>query len=325
MIVLRRSTLKDLDAYINFAKHANLGLTSLPNNPDVLKQRLKDSEDGFKTGTFLFSLEKDGKVIGSSGIIARQGKRYPLFTYQIRSERIKSKLLSIERFIDVLHFHKVKDHPTEIISLFLDKEFREHGFGPLLSVSRFLFISTFRSHFAPLVMAELRGVSYDDGICPFWEAIGSHFFGIDFKKADYLRITKPRCIEHLFPTMPIYRDLLPYMAQKVIAQPHKNTLPAAKLLEHQGFKKTNMIDLFDAGPHYYAPTHKILAVANAKIAKVIEINNTIESENQTLIANRQQEFRAIHTHIIENEKHVILSNQSAELLNVKVGDEVVLL
>lgn len=325
MIVLRNSTLSDLDAYIGFSKQASLGITSLPENPQLLEQRLKDSENGFKTGVFLFSLEKDGKVIGSSGIIARQGKRYPLFTYQIRPEKVRSKLLSIDRSIDVLHFHKVKDYPTEIGSLFLEDEYRKHGFGPLLSFSRFLFISTFRSHFASIVMAELRGVSFEDGMCPFWEAIGSHFFGIDFKRADYLRMSKPRCIEHLFPTIPIYRDLLPYTAQKVIGQPHKKTTPAAKLLEKQGFEKTNMVDLFDAGPHYYAPTHKILALKNARHAKVDQITPSVEAEKSTLVANRQQQFRATEGRVVENNKRVCIPKEMAELLQVKVGDEVTLL
>jgi len=325
MIVLRCSTPQDLDDYVRFAKAASVGITTLPNNPEALEQRLKESEHGFKTGIFLFSLEKDGKLIGSSGITARQGKRYPLFIYQIRPERIRSKLLSIERSIDVLHFHKIKNYPTEVGSLFLDEEHRKQGLGALLSLSRFLFIATFRSHFASLVMSELRGVSFEDGVCPFWEAIGSHFFGIDFKKADHLRMTKPRCIEHLFPTIPIYRDLLPYMAQKVIGKPHDKTLPAAKLLESQGFEKTNMVDLFDAGPHYYAPTHKIKAINEARRAKITEIKPYIEGDAKRVIANRNETFRATLGNLVHTDKHAILSQEVADALQLNVGDEVTFL
>src|SRR3990167_7537708 len=103
MILLRRSTLKDLEAYIAFSAEAGIGITSLPQNPTLLEQRLKEAEQGFKTGSFLFSLQWNHQVIGISGITAHRGTHFPLHTYQIRQMTLKSSQLLIDRQIDILH------------------------------------------------------------------------------------------------------------------------------------------------------------------------------------------------------------------------------
>ncbi len=323
MILLRRSTRKDLEAYIAFSEEASMGITTLPQNPMILEQRLKEAEKGFKTGVFLFSLEWNDQVIGSSGITAHRGVSFPLHAYQIRKTKLKNKELNIDRQIDILHFHTIKTYPTELGSLFLRESFRGRGLGSLLSYGRLLFIAEFRSHFAPVVMTELRGISDNDGHCPFWEAVGYHFYHADFRQADYLRIAHPKSVDELFPHLPIYCDLLPQEAQKSIGKTHPQTEPARKLLEKQGFINSNVVDLFDAGPHLYAPTHKIEAVRNCRIAKVHEIKEKIDSPMEPiLIANRQEDFRATSAPILGRGNKMTISEEVAHLLHLNVGDEI---
>ncbi len=60
------------------------------------------------------------------------------------------------------------------------------------------------------MVSELRGVVGPDGVSPFWEALGRHFFKMDFSEADRLSATTDnQFILDLMPKYPIYADLLP--------------------------------------------------------------------------------------------------------------------
>ena len=58
--------------------------------------------------------------------------------------------------------------------------------GRLLSKARFLFMAEFRDLFGDKVIAEMRGMSDEQGRSPFWESLGRHFFKMEFSQADYL-------------------------------------------------------------------------------------------------------------------------------------------
>ncbi len=318
-MLLRKSRLSDLEALIAFAEEASLGITSLPQNPELLEARLKAAENSAESGVYLFSLESDNQVVGVSGIVAHESLFH---AYQLQQERLKSKSLKMDRKIDLLNFSTIKSQPTEIGSLFLRRDYRGKDLGYLLSFSRFLFMATFPEKFGPITMAALRGVSDDDANCPFWEAIGRHFFDVDFRQADYLRSAHPKIILELFPRHPIYPMLLPKAAQDVIGMVHSNTRPARKLLEQQGFEFSGYIDLFDGGPHMYAPTHEILAVQKCQTAIVKAIEKTIETPKTVLISNQQDDFRATFASLLGTDHSVSLSEETADLLNVSTGDKI---
>ncbi len=85
-------------------------------------------------------------------------------------------------------------------------------------------------------MSELRGVVSPEGVSPFWEAVGRHFFRMDFAEADKLSATTDnQFILDLMPQHPIYVDLLPEAARAVIGQCHRDGLGARRLLEWEGF------------------------------------------------------------------------------------------
>lgn len=324
--VIRPATTSDLDSFSNFAQESGPGITSLPRNRDYLERQLEQSERSFSLSprfeSYLFSLDFDGKVIGSSGIVSRIGEKEPFFAFHKLMETYSSPALQIEREIPVLHFIKARKKPTEIGTLYLKREFRGKGFAPLLSYCRFLFISLFRERFAPAVIAELRGVNYE-GVSPFWEAVGRHFFGLDFSEADRLRITNPHAVGELFPRHPIYTILLPKDAQEVIGNPHPRTSPAKMLLEKQGFKQSGYLDIFDAGPHLYAPTDEIAAVRESKRAPIRELRSSLESEKRAVVANTRIDFRACLSPILLEEGRIALPISVGKTLNVDVGDEII--
>src|SRR6202012_5011720 len=117
--------------------------------------------------------------------------------------------------------------------LFLAPAYRKDGNGRLLSMSRFLFMAEHPDYVDPTIIAEMRGVVDDQGHSPFWEAVGRHFFDIDFPTADYLSMVNKRFIADLMPKHPIYITLLPREAQAVIGKVHDQTEPAMAMLQQE--------------------------------------------------------------------------------------------
>ena len=80
-----------------------------------------------------------------------------------------------------------------------------------------------------------RNARPKQGRSPFWDALGRHFFGIDFAEADRLSVINKKFIAELMPKHPIYIPLLPEEAQDVIGKPHRESVRTVKNLEEEGF------------------------------------------------------------------------------------------
>ena len=55
--------------------------------------------------------------------------------------------------------------------------------------------------FGPKAMAEIRGFTDGEGKSPFWDAVGSKFFHMDYRKADVLSARDHRFIADLMPRL----------------------------------------------------------------------------------------------------------------------------
>ncbi len=326
--ILRPATAADLPDLIRLSEHTAYGMTSLPRNPSFLERKIQRSLSSFASQpedsqkqTYLFVLEWEGRVVGTSGITGHVGMDEPFYVYQLLHEQLRCPYLNIDRESVVLHFINAPNHPSEIGTLFLSIESGLKGMGKLLSLSRFLFIASFRSRFADTIIAELRGVN-ENGVAPFWEAVGRPFFQIEFPQADLLRTQYYQAIEELFPRHPIYMDLLPKEARSVAGAAHANSIGALKILEKQGFKKSSYIDLFDGGPHLFAPTDTIHAVSTSSVAIVRELRSPTDETNQALISNMRLQFRATLAPVLLEEGHITFHPDVARALEVEIGDSV---
>ena len=125
------------------------------------------------------------------------------------------------------------------------------------------------------------------------------------------------------PRHPIYIPLLPKNAQAVIGKVHKNTEPAMKILQREGFCFNNMVDIFDAGPVVSCPRDKIRTARESIKAPVAQIiNKQIESQSY-VVSNALREFRACQANLFfDKNDGVIMTAQVAEALNVNIGDSV---
>jgi arginine N-succinyltransferase len=327
--VIRPVEERDLAGLKSLASSIKDGMTSLPPEETALEDRITHSLRSFdhriKTAGsdhYLFVLESfpDRVLVGTAGIIARVGGFDPFYTYEIKKERFVHTPLGIDKEMEVLVLKQDHKGPSELCSLGLKPEYRKAGLGPLLSLSRFLFIASFPRRFDDRIIAELRGYTNEQGKAPFWEAIGGHFFHQTFAEADFLSgIGQKEFIRDLMPRHPIYLKVLPQEAQDAIGKVHQDAMPAFKILLSQGFGQSNEVDIFDAGPLLSANRSSVKSIAQAKFGRIAEIRRLEEVELH-IVAHASLDFRASFAPIAElDEGEVAVTPETAERLQVKPG------
>lgn len=321
----------DLDAIHHLAEKSGIGMTTLPKDKELLKKRLEWSCNSYKKNVskpaceyYLFVLEdlENKKIIGTSAIEAKTGYETPFYSYKVSKRTRICHSLGIRSDYEVLSLVNDNQGRTEICTLFLDPEYRKNHNGLLLSKARFLFMAHNPTRFASLVIAEMRGISDEQGLSPFWENVGANFFHMPFVEADRLTLaTNKQFIADLMPRNPIYVKLLSKKAQAVIGQPHQSTVPAMNILLKEGFRYNNYVDIFDAGPTIEAPLAEIKTIALSRIMVIKSISDEVSS-NEYLLANTHLDFRATINYAVVNEQEstCIISKTTANLLEVKCGD-----
>lgn len=334
MLIIRPTRIEDLDQIYALSNLTGIGLTTLPNNREVLMRRIKTSAASFAADPdrpggeqYLFVLEDSDKkkIAGTCGIVSRVGGFDPFYTYEIKTETRFSKTLNVRKKIEYLKLLVDHSGPSEIATLFLSPEYRQQGNGRFLSLSRFLFIAQFRRCFKETVIAELRGVIDEKGCSPFWEALGRHFFDVEFKKADLMVMLDKSFIADLMPTHPIYITLLAKEAQAVIGQVHKDSQAAKHLLEEEGFAFNNQIDIFEAGPLMEAHAANIRTVKESKEAGVSQIIGKSVDSPLYLIANVTSFKKFCVTRgclNLNKDGSVGLTKETARAIGIKEGGKV---
>ena len=323
---------RDLDGLMQLASQSGFGLTTLPLDRDLLRDRILESERSFaqmpgkpRGERYLFVLVEpvSESIVGTSGVVSKVGGFEPFYAYRIETSLHESEVLKVHTEVKTLHLVAEHSGPCEIGSLFLSPVHRQGGNGRFLSLCRFLFMAEYLKSFEPVVIAEMRGVSDKKGRSPFWDALGIHFFNIDFPKADHLSMKDKRFIAELMPPHPIYIPLLPKTAQDAIGRVHPATLPALKILEKEGFKSTGMVDIFDGGPIISCELEKIRSVKESVKATVSRISSSNLESVEFIVANPLQPFRACLGRLeFSQEGGVVVPTGVASLLDLEVGDSV---
>jgi arginine N-succinyltransferase len=339
MIIIRPIKMTDYDDLYRIAIESGHGFTSLPVNEDILKKRISHSEESFKAQVeqagdqgYLFVMEdtQTGQVVGTSGIEAAVGLDNAFYHYHLGKVVHSSRELDIHNTVETLALCNDYSGATEICTLFLQESHRKNSNGRFLSRCRFLFIAEHAERFSDCVIAEMRGVSDENGNSPFYDWLEEHFLSIEFTKADYLTgIGNKDFIAELMPKYPVYVSLLSKEAQQVINKVHSNTVPALRLLEAEGFSRRGYIDIFDAGPTVEADRNQIRAVRESNKYQVLVDDTCGEESNQKyIICNTKVEnFRATQVKLTlrETANQVVITNDVAKALQVQKGDWVRLL
>ncbi|MDP3293951.1 MAG: arginine N-succinyltransferase [Nevskia sp.] len=331
MKLIRPIGAADLPALVEMAKTAGAGFTSLPPVPEYLAKKIALSEASFAADVdepgqqrYLFVMEEtdSGEIGACCAIEAACGLDEAFYSYRVGTTIHASRELGIYNRVPTLYLSNDLTGTSVLCSLYLKPGFRGEGAGKLLSKCRFLFMANFPDRFARKVIAEMRGVSDDNGHSPFWEGLGRHFFTVDYARAEHIVGTGNKAfIAELMPPHPIYAVLLPEAAQAVMGKVHAQTEPALHLLEQEGFRYQGYIDIFDGGPSVEAPLDEIRTIRRAQVVTVF-IGKPLQGA-PCLIANTQLDaFRCAYAEIAIKNGHITLSPELAQALDVDSGDEV---
>lgn len=295
-MIVRPVRSSDLPALIELACSSGTGLTSLPANEERLAQRVANAEKAFlgqaerADADYLFVLEDDaGRLLGTSAITGGVGLRAPWYNYRVGLTVSASPELKLYREIPTLFLANDLTGSSELCSLYLHPQERASLKGRLLSKARLLFIAEFRERFGARLIAEMRGISDENGRSPFWESLGRHFFKMEFVQADYLTGVGNRAfIAELMPKFPLYTCFLSDEAREVIGRVHPLAEPALAMLKNEGFSHQGYIDIFDAGPAVEAYADNVRAI-RASQPLVLAIGTLGEGAPMYLIHNRKSE------------------------------------
>jgi arginine N-succinyltransferase len=335
MVVIRPIALADLPSLLALVSDTGVGLTTLPNNEGLLRSRIVASEATFagsadkRDEQWMFVMEDvaGARLVGVCAIAGAVGLREPWYSYRVGTVVHASRELGIFTRTPTLFLSNDHTGATELCSLFLHPDYRIGRNGALLSKSRFLFMAEHRARFATKVIAELRGVSDDQGRSPFWESLGRHFFSMDFAEADYLTgIGKKSFVAELMPKHPLYSSFLSPEAQAVIGETHALTRPARRLLEQESFRYEGHVDIFDAGPALECALADIDAVKKSVKLNVKEIRDDAKVSDagpQRLISNVSLAgFRVALGRAVVESDGVVLAASMARAIGVAVGEPV---
>ena len=206
-----------------------------------------------------------GTVVGTSGIAASAGFADRFYSYRNEMVVHASQALGASNRIHTLHLCHDLSADTLLTSFYIDPAY-EHTLAPqLLSRARLLFIAEFADRFSDRIAAENPGLADEHGRCPFWDAVGRRFFGMDYPAAEQLTGARNKAfIAELMPQSPIYVPLLPDAAQWAIGQLHPVAELPFSILQDEGFDCETYVDIFDGGPTVAARVAMLRTVAASR-------------------------------------------------------------
>jgi arginine N-succinyltransferase len=333
MMIIRPIHKNDTDAFIEIAYHARIGMTSMPRNRHLLLERVAASEKAFAKELqtpnhekYLFVMEdlSTQKIVGTSGITARERHLKPIHFYRLEERDQKyappGQTPKKNQIMRVVHYY---DAPSELCSLYLLPQYRHSGNGRLLSLSRLMFIASFRERFDKMLFANMRGYIDANDYSPFWEGIGRHFAEMNLTELMHLHDEEAIDLEQILPDYPIYTSLLPKEVQESIGKTHPDTHPALNMLMQEGFILTEEVDVIDGGPIIEVEVSKARTVETSVTEKIIESSQTPLTGPNFLISNNKLDFRATLAKLGQvKDRGVILEKQVMDALNLKVGDTI---
>ncbi len=304
--VMRAAGPADLEGFKQLREIAGAGFTSLMVDDKAMAAKLDLSAQSFGSDTisagperYMLALEhiETGALAGCCGVKSTIGETPPFFNFRMFTEAQSS--VAVNRRFDMRVLIGVNDFTgcTEVGSLFVRPEHRHGGIGRALAQNRYMLMATHPDRFRSQVVSELRGVVYPDGTSPFWEAVGRHFFKMDFAEADKLSaITDNQFILDLMPQHPIYVDLLAQEARDVVGKCHKDGEGAQRLLEWEGFAFSNVVDIFDGGPLMSVQRDHIRTLRESKRLRAEPAELLAGAKRALIAVPNVQNYRCVSAH-----------------------------
>jgi arginine N-succinyltransferase len=330
MLIVRPAGPADLDSLMELAILSGRGFTSLPEDERTLLDRLNLSEKSFtgavppREAWYTLMLEdlETRRIEGLCGVRAAVGVARPHFSFRVMTLAQFSSAIDTRFDHQALVLVNECTGWTEVGSLFLRPERRSGGAGSLLARSRYMLIGVDRQRFSETVMAELRGYFAPDGTCPFWEGVASKFFRLPFDEADHMVMsTDGQFILDLAPRHPIYVELIPASARDAIGRVHVEGEAARAMLEHEGFRGSGLVDIFDGGPTYSVPRDAIKTIERTEAVPVIA-GDPAEAAERLISTASIEGFRTARARVRIEDDGAMIEAAVAEAMGLRPGDMV---
>lgn len=257
--LLRAARPDDLDGLAALARARAIGISSLPSERAALAAQIAQSQAAFASDDdasgeerYLFVLQdrSSGRLVGTAGIAAAAGFNDRFYSYRNEFIVQAAPALGARNRIHTLHLCHDLTGVSLLTGFHIDAALADTPAPQLLSRGRLAFIAAQPARFSDRIAAENPGLADDSGRCPFWDAVGRRFFGMDYPEAERLSggLSPKGWIAELMPQSPIYVPLLPDEAQWSLGQLHPvGELPFRILLD-EGLDGDTYLNLFDGGP-----------------------------------------------------------------------------
>lgn len=327
-LIVRPAAHADVDGLLALARIGGSGLTNLPTDRAVLSERVAASDATIASHgggrAVILVLAQGDEVRGCGMVFPRVGEEWPFYSYRISRNTQRSAVTGGRISYDTLTLTNDFDGASEVGGLLVDPSVRRQAAGRLIARSRYLFIAQHRDWFGDRIVAELRGIQVD-GRSPFWDAVGSRFYGMSFEEADRLNgVAGNQMIADLGPRGPIHVNLLSDEARAAIGQPHEDGRKARDLLLAEGFREEGYVDIFDAGPTLSAEIDQLAIVQLSRSDPIGEIRAVAgESAVDSLIAaGTGTAFRVVRGHVQRTRSGVAIEPVVADALMLTIGNEI---
>jgi len=335
MLVIRAARPEDHTAFVELARAAGPGFTSLSLDDDALNAKLVRSGQAFDGQledpadcNYQLMLEdsESGQVLGTSAVKAMVGVKKPYFDFKVFTFAQASR--EADRRFDMDAMLLVNDFAgsTEVGSLFVRDGLRGMGAGSLTAKARYMLVASNPSRFGKRILSELRGVVDANGDSIFFEHVSRPFFRMTFEEADRLSAaTDNQFILDLMPAHLIYIDLLPAGVREVIGQTHPHGANARRLLESEGLRYDRYVDIFDGGPLLSCETREVRTIRDSVTRTVSGKTRTGDGAPALVSNDKIADFRCVYTRIEIEDGAVRLDDETRRALGVQAGESVRLL
>jgi len=325
----------DVDAVLALVTKGGKGLTNLQPERDAIARRIASATAAIDDVTareqgsaIMLVTEYRGEIVATGMIFARVGVEWPFYSYRITRQSAVSRSLGRAKAQRLLNLVNDFDGETEVGGLFVDPSQRGLALGRSMARSRYMFIAKHRSWFADRVMAELRGYQDALGSSPVWDALGRHFYDMEFEVADRTgAIEGNQFIADLGPRYPIYISMLPMAAQAALGRPHNDGKAAHAMLLAEGFRDDGYVDIFDGGPTLVANIDAVRTVRECRLSDVARICTPLPGKVQSALIGTGEgsQFRVAAGNIsIDECGNASIDTALAAALSLGDGDQIMI-
>ena len=253
--IIRAAQKKDLADLLELSQF--FLLHNLPDNKQLLKKKLEQSEEAFQNKkdpfnrNYIFVLEhlKNKKLIGSSQILSFSAKN-PFYYYLLKNET-GSAYLELTPYIET---------KQQFGGLILNKNYRssKEQLGLQLGLARLLYMKTKEKDFSKTLEVSLTG-HFQEENNPFWMETGAKYLNRNYLQAVKLYQEDPKAILKKFPKeFKINLDSLSQKAISCLKTVNPQSFPAYKGLLKSGFETTPRHYLLDGCFYLESKTARLL-------------------------------------------------------------------